>query len=414
MRKFIMTHIGLSKFLFIVLEVLLACLIFVIAIKSGKKSHSDSTGAICAIIITALIPIGVSGVVTLNDIELRKPIIGDKAANKSGSEDYIQKRYEDSSIIGGTNLDRFFIECVLSDATSFSLPQVKQKGQLLAKKYNLSDSDNAKALFERAAAAHGSVSNQHQSNRLSELMTAERQEYEGKVKYAHLTGRDKRITMLTDSMNELLKKAGVLSSGMTSLAAGTQKKESDWATLGGIASGIAGPAAGLATAVDVQAKNARIRAQNKANLEAAMPLLMQISDLSSDLQHQAKELQDKIALTQEKLVSDESSGTVFDMLKVKVGSVNVSETGAFRIFAKVSAKKPLKMYGSTPAFADGTLEAHLMDGNTEVGTALLVFPVDGVQYGSDECLFGIGLSGAQQGKDYHVTFQPHRLWLMEI
>lgn len=40
-------------------------------------------------------------------------------------------------VIEATMLDRFFVECVLSEADDFSKPKNKQRAQLLADKYNL-------------------------------------------------------------------------------------------------------------------------------------------------------------------------------------------------------------------------------------------------------------------------------------
>lgn len=55
----------------------------------------------------------------------------DRAENKARSEDYIYKRKENPNVIGGTNLDRFFIECVLSGCNNFSSKKNISKAELL-------------------------------------------------------------------------------------------------------------------------------------------------------------------------------------------------------------------------------------------------------------------------------------------
>ena len=40
------------------------------------------------------------------------------------------------------------------------------------------------------------------------------------------------------------------------------EQEHDWAVMGGLANGLAGPGAGIATAVNAQIENAQIRARN--------------------------------------------------------------------------------------------------------------------------------------------------------
>lgn len=93
------------------------------------------------------------------------------------------------------------------------------------------------------------------------------------MKYEGLIGREKRIAMLTAEREALLQKADTLKNGAKAVMSASQQKEKDWAVHGGIANGIAGPAAGVATAINIQAQNAQIRAQNKANLQAYAPLI---------------------------------------------------------------------------------------------------------------------------------------------
>ena len=49
--------------------------------------------------------------------------------------------------IGGTELDRFYIECVLARCTDFTLPKNKEKAILLAQKYGIAYPDGIEALL---------------------------------------------------------------------------------------------------------------------------------------------------------------------------------------------------------------------------------------------------------------------------
>ena len=55
---------------------------------------------------------------------------------------------------------------------------------------------------------------------------------------------------------------------------------------------------------------------------------------------------------------------------------------------------------------------HVLDENDkEIGTVKMVLPVNGV---SDKVgILGIGLSGAERGKNYSITFSEYKLWLLE-
>lgn len=99
------------------------------------------------------------------------------------------------------------------------------------------------------------------------------------------------------------------------------------------------------------------------------------------------------------------------MLAVSNITAEVSETGACVITATVSAKTKLYIYNNVPAVADGSIVAYISEDGREIGTAYMVFPVNGIADSTG--LVGILLSGAHQGKIQTVTFTAGKLWLME-
>ena len=91
----------------------------------------------------------------------------DDAENKSGSADYVFKRNEDPNVIGGTSLDRFFVECVLSNCNDFTQEKNIAKAKLLAEKYNLNYSSGIENLYKEAFSAHEKVSGKILENKLA-------------------------------------------------------------------------------------------------------------------------------------------------------------------------------------------------------------------------------------------------------
>lgn len=313
--------------------------------------------------------------------------------------------------IGGTDLDKFFVECVLSSCNDFQLEKNVAKAKLLADKYSLSYPDGIQILYENGLEAHESISGKIISDKLASLREKEREEYDNLTRYVSLFGKDKKIAMLTDRMNELRRKAASLDKGAEMLMRSTQQKERDWAIWGGIADGLAGPAAGIATAIDIQAQNAQIRAQNEANMRATMPAYMSVTGSASQNRANANAIEKEIQLMREKLISDISSEKVFEMLQVVNPTVEVSETGAFRVTATAETLKKLFIFDDVPAVADGTIVAHVFEDDKEIGTATMVLPVNGIS--SKTGLVGMALSGARQDKKHTVTFTVGKLWLME-
>ncbi len=313
--------------------------------------------------------------------------------------------------IGETMLDRFYVECTLSLCNDFSLEKNVAKAQLLADKYKLKYLEGVEALYEAAEKAHEAIYESVKEEKRIKAENAQKQEYIELNRYAKYYGRDKKIAILTDKMNALLNKANNLNAGADMLARSTQQQETSWAIMGGIADGIAGPGAGVATALNVQAKNAQIRAQNQANMTAVMPAYMSISSSAAENRKNAERIKKDIDLVKEKLIGNQMADEIFAGLKISAEPVKILSGGAYKVSATVEAENDFLIFGDVPAVADGTLIAHVLDDGQEIGTSYMVLPFNGVE--GTVTVAGMGLSGAEKGKEYTVTFSPYKLWLME-
>ena len=363
----------------------------------GSPSRDLPNGSKPAVVF-GLIITAIAGVLTY---------IESKKSNEKKKAEEEEKLLE----IGGTKLDRFFVECVLASCDDFSLQKNVEKAKLLAAKYSLDYRDGIEVLFQEGLKAHEAISGKLISDRLETLRSAEREEYYLTTKYASYYGKEKRKKMLTDRMDDLRTKAKLQQEGADLLLRSTQQQEQDWALLGGIASGIAGTAAGVATAWNVQAKNAEIRAQNAANMRAAMPNYMTITGSASQNRANADAIEKEIAALDEKLISDMPADDFDKYLEIINSEVEVSETGAFRVTATARVKNPVFIYDDVPATIDGTIIAHVYEDNREIGTATMVLPVNGVN--SSTGLVGISLSGANPNKEHTVSYNAGKLWMIE-
>ena len=313
--------------------------------------------------------------------------------------------------IGGTPLDRFFVECVLSECNDFSKPKNVARAKLLADKYKLSYPDGVESLYMQGYEAHTAVSGRIESDAMEELRKAERAEYERMNRYAYYHGKEKKAAMLRDRMKELRDEAKSKDRYADMLMRSVTEQEQDWSIWGGIADGLAGPAAGVSMAIDIQQQNAQIRARNEANSRAAMPYYMTITGSASQNRANADAIEKELSLLQEKLVEDAGSEEVLKLLEISNSVVEVSKTGAFRVSATVEPKKPLYIYGDVPATADGTIVAHVFEEGIDIGRVNMVLPVNGAS--SKTGVMGIALSGADPTKKQRVVFTADNLWLQE-
>lgn len=316
-----------------------------------------------------------------------------------------------SKSIGGTKLDRFYIECVLGDYNDFTIEKNIQKAQLLAEKYALSYPNGIEDLYEQGKQEHQAIKVRIEADDLAELREEEEKKCAALNQYADLRGKAKRIAMLKDELNSCLKRARDSEYAASSLKNAVCEKETDWAIMGGIADGLAGPAAGVSTAVNTQFENAQIRARNAENLRLAAPMLMQHWSDASNWRSSAESINKEIAEVPEKLIADTPANEVFAMLEISDSSISISKTGATTVKAKASVRNKLFIFDNVPAVADGTIVAHIMENGHEVEAVNLVLPKYGVS--TEVQLTGMTLSDRIHSSiPQTVTFSGN-LWLME-
>ncbi len=310
---------------------------------------------------------------------------------------------------------QFYSECKDNQITNLSTPAKRQKAELIAQRLGCQGYGDIETFFNDAKRLYHQKDQQDEKQKrvetLLKLETEEEAVYDRLTRYASLEGREKRIRMLADERATLLQKAENLRKGAGIVMKDSQQKEVDWAVHGGIASGLAGPGAGAAAAMDAQLKNARIRAQNQVNMETLTPALMHAWEQARKWENQAQKLQTAIEDTKIKLVADTRKEAVLSELSINVKKVEISETGAFTVKASVSAGRPI-MIEQYPAVVDGTISADLYQNGKLAGQAWMVLPAYGVENRAVD-VEGICLSGAKKGIPYEVKFTPHLLWEME-
>lgn len=332
----------------------------------------------------------------------------DRVKNSASNKEMKQKKADS---IGATALDRFFVECVLAGANDFSKQKNVQRAQLLADKYKLKYPKGIETLYKQGLEGHKTVSQRFVENDLEEQRAKEREEFTKLNKYSNLTGKAKRITMLTDRANELRNSAKSTDDYADALMRSGQQREMNWASWGGAASGLAGPGAGIATAADIQMKNMQIRAENEQRRQAAMPAYLFLSRSANDSRKNADRIMQEIKDFKLKLISDDRAEDLMKQIRFTNTDVLVSKTGAALVCTCATLDPKFRIFDDVPAVVDGTLIAKIYDGNKLCGTAQLVLPLYGV--GENVPLQGICIDCCQPGKTYTVKYSAKHLWALE-
>lgn len=320
-------------------------------------------------------------------------------------------------------LTNFYNACQEQNLTDIWEKTTAQKLLLLAKSMSL-ETDDGVALFLEAetmiAAKKAAQEEAYAATKKEELLEEEKAEIRKYSRYIGCHGREKRIKMLTDAKDALEQEGSKLSDVMALQSAyvdGLTEKESDWALIGGITSGIAGTGAGIAAAIDAQSKNAEIRAKNeqirKSTTSMFTPLYMEALSSDSNRRFNLDNARRNLQEAQLKLVSDISALDLMDYLHFRNTEVTFTQTGACRVTTKVGLTEPLPKIRDAATVIDGVIYAIIIQNEKTVGTVDLVLPTWGIYSDSyDETLTGLCYGVDKQG-DYSVRFFPRDIWLME-
>lgn len=175
--------------------------------------------------------------------------------------------------------------------------------------------------------------------RLAEKMKNWEQEAAKYTKYANRKGKEKSIQYCKDRIAYYNKVLGNYSPENMSKARGemmdlsnkiyksTAQREHDWALHGGIAEGIAGTAAGVATALNIQRENAQIRSQNaalgKRIGDMNVAYMQALDEQKTILNGCLRRWKENLKTAQETTIKQEDQKKLMEILAPKVSSVFV-------------------------------------------------------------------------------------------
>lgn len=246
---------------------------------------------------------------------------------------------------------------------------------------------------------------------------------------ARLTGCQKRVQMLTDLIGDYDEEIQKLKDGeeaMKQLAmiyTGAQKKESDWAILGGAANGIAGPVASAAVIWDTMKKNGEIAKYNEGMRKASMDVLsgsvsvagnrIKVEQERENVKVRLEEAREKITLSKpdaNEIWNNIHIGQKYSVKRYDSGVLHISiSLGFLKSFA-------LNIPQGVHMVVDGTIRANVTMDGIDIGTVEFPLPLYGIpcEVDTEVTLDGMcGWSTEFQGK-YSLRFADQQnLWIME-
>lgn len=243
-----------------------------------------------------------------------------------------------------------------------------------------------------------------------------------------LLGIDKRISMINDAISRINKKIHDYEEGQKAIrevgfllsTSVAQEKTKDWAFLGGLAEGLAGPGAGIAVAANAIAENAAIEQRNaqarQAATETIRSLYADASELStniSDLINEKKLMWHYLSEASEKVVMQQySTDEIFKKLSFSSSVAKTGEDGGLKLTIIVSNEFKADVPENVRVAVDGTLSAKIYFEGTYVDTVCVSLPLFGVSRKEEVIMYTEQYVEADG--IYSVEITPNNLWVVEV
>ena len=318
-----------------------------------------------------------------------------------------------------SRLISFTSECTRNGVTGAVSDYEQQKAVLLAKRHQIPPEFAVRVFLagkDAAGAKQAREAEQQLHNRLQEYRDTQAMN----ESFSSLPASEKTAAMLDYdlliNMKRYSKLRGMDENILDSFNA-LKQREVSWAVMGGIADGIAGPAAGVMAALNTQANNRAKQAynanvdklatmaamhQDQKNWERARPYYLEIERLKKKKTEMAA-----------KVLQEKDTKELWGLLNVTLEPVRKISDGCVQISLRVVQRDPALIYEKQPAYVDGSLTCTVTDGSGRSVTSIRIpLPVDGVDTScivDGYAFFDI----PKHPGPYRVAVLPNHLWLVE-
>lgn len=321
---------------------------------------------------------------------------------------------------------QFLQECLELNFSDPNSKSARAKIALIAQKYGFSEeSQEALELYQKLKE---SKIRQEIEARIQNLIEEEKLIEQNNKKYMSFFGRDKKIQYCEDKIDEYRgiiaaweQKEQQISQSGENYYKYSKERESSWAIHGGMVNGLAGPAAGVSRALEIQAENENKRARNQTLLHNVA------STVATALEHiwkekdEAKENRDiweeKLEKAKLLLVEKISSSLLLEKLSPSVEKIQISETKAIRLDIKINRVTDLMIMDNVKATIDGHFMAEIWCKEKRLGVAHAALPFYGANGSVILCVCRKVTDKSlipNDPQELKVIFKPCQLWAIEI
>lgn len=259
-------------------------------------------------------------------------------------------------------------------------------------------------------------------DRITAEKQKEKEEYDAIYQNTKIVGKDKYLKRKYKELEDNIKMVNTCDSGINRCGQLTQTKAktSDWAILGGMANGIAGPAAGLATAYDIQKKNEEAKRSAEEIRSQAFDNQVFLREQKFNYEHKVYVLKNYIEEVNNRLYDESDPKEKIGLIHAMVQNYKILDTKNMRICLKFDCEKEIHILNSE-ALIDGSIQINILKNREIVGTTYYCAPgFDKDAVARTVTGFGavlesetIALGSFEEGIDYEFEIKPYKLWCIE-
>lgn len=259
-------------------------------------------------------------------------------------------------------------------------------------------------------------------DRITAEKQKEKEEYDAIYQNTKIVGKDKYLKRKYKELEDNIKMVNTCDSGINRCGQLTQTKAktSDWAILGGMANGIAGPAAGLATAYDIQKKNEEAKRNAEEIRSQAFDNQVFLREQKFIYEHKVYVLKNYIEEVNNRLYDESDPEEKMKLIHAMVQNYKILDTKSMRICLKFDCEKEIHILNSE-ALIDGSIQINILKNREIVGTTYYCAPgFDKNAVARTVTGFGavsesetIALGSFEEGIDYEFEIKPYKLWCIE-
>lgn len=331
-------------------------------------------------------------------------------------------------------------KCLENNILNFDSKKNKDALLIIASSYGIEDIDEAQKMFynakERVEKENKERELKAAEERINRCRKNDQKIYDDAVKIINYKGKEKYLYSLKHDLErgrkalELGAKAEKIA--LYNMTAEAQK--SDLAIWAGMANGIAGPGAAIATAYDLEKRNREAEENAEAVRESGRKLYSELKSIQANLPAALRAEEGMIQYIENRLFDDKNQHQKFKLLNISDIKYTINDGLNFDVEFKYDLRDELKLINSI-ATLDGSLKICVYDSENKLVASgyynaegmekfdlkykglgnfdLNAVGFKGIRTRSCKCISSDYKEIDKDG-EYKVVIEPNYLWLIEV